>query len=143
MIQALKLIFPALIPSWRFFDVIAPSPRIEFRLVDDSQNPTGDWQEFRPRPLCLSPAEMFTRLFYNAQWNELLFLMSCAERLMQNPTQHSEDEIFNRIRRSVNSSKTKSYLQFRVLFIYRDGAGLKNIEAFLSPARPIAGGSET
>ena len=28
-----KLLLPALIPSWSFFDVIAPSPRIEYALL--------------------------------------------------------------------------------------------------------------
>ena len=32
MQNALRLLLPALIPSWRFFDVIAPSPRIEYAL---------------------------------------------------------------------------------------------------------------
>ena len=34
MRQIIRLLLPALIPSWRFFDVVAPSPRIEFVLLE-------------------------------------------------------------------------------------------------------------
>jgi len=37
--------------------------------------------------------QMSGRMFWNPSWNESLFLVSCAERLLQNPTPHSEDEI--------------------------------------------------
>ena len=33
MLRTLKLLLPVLIPSWRFFDFIAPSPRIQFSLL--------------------------------------------------------------------------------------------------------------
>jgi hypothetical protein len=48
MLQTLKLLLPALIPSWRFFDTIAPSPRIEFTLLKTAQDASGAWREFRP-----------------------------------------------------------------------------------------------
>ena len=44
MLQTLKLLLPALIPSWRFFDTIAPSPRIEFTLLKTAQDAPGDWR---------------------------------------------------------------------------------------------------
>src|SRR6187402_3359239 len=99
MLQTIKLLLPALIPSWRFFDTIAPSPRIEFTLLQSVQGVAGDWQEFRPRPSSLAVHEMLVRMFWNPRWNETLFLVSCAERLLTAPTEHSSHEIFNRINR--------------------------------------------
>ena len=33
MFNVLKLLIPALLPSWNFFDYITPSPRIQFTLL--------------------------------------------------------------------------------------------------------------
>jgi len=66
-------------------------------------------------------------LFWNAKWNESLFLVSCAERLIEFPTQHSENEIFKRIAtellNSPNSAK-EPFFQFRLIFIRREGERL-------------------
>ena len=97
MLQTLKLLLPALIPSWRFFDTIAPSPRIEFALLKTARDASGRWQEFRPRPARLPISTMLKRMFWNPRWNESLFLVSCAERLMESPTEHSSQEILARI----------------------------------------------
>jgi hypothetical protein len=97
MLETLKLLLPALVPSWRFFDEIAPSPRIEFTLLKTPQDTPARWQEFRPRPQSLPLRSLIKRMFWNARWNEYLFLVSCAERLVSNPTQHSEREIAKRI----------------------------------------------
>ncbi len=125
VLHTLKLLLPALIPSWRFFDVIAPSPRIEYTLLGTADETPVNWQEFRPRPLTVPISLMLKRMFWNPRWNEQLFLMSCAERLMAHPTEHSEREILNRIgaeldeaRRDVQSTP---YLQFRLVFLVRQG----------------------
>eukprot|EP01041_Mallomonas_annulata_P029338 gene29338-51316_t len=97
MFKALRLLLPALIPSWNFFDVIAPSPRIEYALGALPAAPLDAWREFRPRPAHLPLWRMLARLLWNRHWNETLFLVSCAERLVDQPTAHSEDEIFRRI----------------------------------------------
>ena len=128
----LKLLFPALIPSWRFFDEIAPSPRIEFALLQTSEDKSEQWQEFRPRPASLSPAEILRRLFYNPRGNENLFLVSCAERLMQNPTDHSVQEISKRIAREISAP----YFQFRLVFVEREGQALEKHITYLSPVFP-------
>jgi hypothetical protein len=137
MLQTLKLLLPALIPSWRFFDTIAPSPRIEFTLLSTAQDASGRWQEFRPRPARLSIGSMLIRLFWNPRWNESLFLVSCAERLMASPTEHSSQEILTRIeaelvRKSIDVSATP-YLQFRLVFLSREGAQLQRQITFISP----------
>ncbi len=97
MLGTLKLLLPALVPSWRFFDAIAPSPRVQFILLNKEEKPLHPWQEFRPRPKKVTFLKMLKRLFWNPTWNESLFLVSCSERLLDYPTKHSEDEILNRI----------------------------------------------
>ncbi len=84
MLSIVKLLLPALIPSWRFFDTIAPSPRIEFTLLKTADDVPENWQEFRPRPAHLSPGSMLKRLFWNPRWSETLFPVSCTELLMEN-----------------------------------------------------------
>ena len=141
MLQTLKLLLPALVPSWRFFDTIAPSPRIEFTLLHTAQEASGRWQEFRPRPARLSIGGMLKRLFWNPRWNESLFLVSCAERLMASPTEHSRHEILNRIeaeleRNSIDAGATP-YLQFRLVFLSREDSQLQRHITYTSPIHKL------
>src|SRR4051812_32544201 len=124
MLQTLKLLLPALIPSWRFFDVITASPRIEFALLGTAQDSPDHWEEFRPRPKSVSVGNTLKRLFWNPYWNETLFMVSCAERLIDNPTDHSEQEIYARIQRELACRATDktvtSFVQFRLTLIGRE-----------------------
>lgn len=97
MLQTLKLLIPALIPSWNFFDAVASSPRIEYACMGAPGETVGSWREFRPRPQRVGAPGALARLIWNARWNEALFVVSCAERLLAEPTAHSQDEIFRRI----------------------------------------------
>lgn len=137
MYKTLKLILPALLPSWRFFDVIAPSPRIEFRVLKTEHDMPDGWREFRPRPIKLSFFEMLKRMFWNRQWNEDLFLVSCAEKIMAQPTAHSIQEIMQRIETQLRATQNEfvdgCYLQFRLVFLYREGAEIKSQITFISP----------
>lgn len=137
MLQTIKLLLPALIPSWRFFDWIAPSPRIEFALLETMQDSPASWQEFRPRPAQLSVFSMLKRMFYNPDWNESLFLVSCAERLMQDNTQHSAQQILDRIktelRRCSVDATTLPYVQFRLVFLNRHITEIQKHIIFVSP----------
>lgn len=146
MFKILSLLLPALIPSWRFFDEIAPSPRIEFALLPGVNTTAENWQEFRPRPESISLTGMLKRLIWNASWNESLFLVSCAERLMANPTEHSKQEIFERIARDIrhsNSALTDAHcLQFRLKFINRNDAGLQEHVVFVSEPYTITRGAK-
>ena len=136
MVQVLKLFLPIIIPSWRFFDSIAPSPRIEFTLLETIQETSDNWQEFRPRPAKLSISNMLKRMLWNPRWNESLFLLSCAERLMISPSRKSEEEIEKRIKNELRScgicSLDKPYFQFRLVFFYREGKNIKNFTPFIS-----------
>lgn len=127
MRSPLKLLLPALIPSWNFFDVIAPSPRVEYARLRSIGDASGEWKAFRPRPQRLSPLEMLTRLVWNPRWNESLFLVSCAERLGDAETAHSETEIFKRIAADVvrgPQDAERPWLCFRVIFVSRVGEAL-------------------
>ncbi|WP_197722154.1 hypothetical protein [Sulfuriflexus mobilis] len=139
----LKLLLPALLPSWRFFDVIAPSPRVQFTLLGAEDETPREWHEFRPRPAQLSFLHMLGRMFWNPQWNESLFMVSCAERLMEYPMRHSEDEILNRIIQEVmargahDEVKAATHLQFRLLRVRRQGSQLQEEVAFHSRIQPL------
>lgn len=132
----IKLLLPALIPSWRFFDEITPSPRIEFALLQ-SEADVPQWQELERRPPTLSLWQMFTRMFHNPRWNEALFLVSCAERLSNNPTEHSRREIVNRILAQVGTQAP--YMQFRLAFVSLNGAQLEKHIEYVSPVYAGAG----
>jgi hypothetical protein len=131
MPHGLKLLLPALIPSWRFFDTIAPSPRIEYALLHDP-HAVAAWQEFRPRPARLSLGQMLLRIVWNPRWNESLYLVSCAERLMANPTAHSEREIIERIKAEY-ADAARPWLQFRLVFVSRQGECIRKDITFTSP----------
>ncbi len=131
MLHGLKLLLPALIPSWNFFDTIAPSPRIEYALLDDP-HAAAAWREFRPRPAHLSFGQMLLRMVWNPRWNESLYLVSCAEQLMANPTAHREREIMERIK-AENADASVPWLQFRLVFVSRQGEGTRKDIAFTSP----------
>ncbi|WGW04445.1 hypothetical protein [Tropicibacter oceani] len=115
MPRTLSLLLPALIPSWRFFKTVAPSPRVEYRLDG------GDWTECRHRPDSVSLGRMLRRMLWNPRWNEQLFLVSLSERLVAEPTQHSLDELNKRIAR-LSGAQPGARLQFRLVFVCREGA---------------------
>jgi len=147
MFHILKLLLPAVIPSWRFFDVIAPSPRIQFALLhskNEQSYENQEWHEFRPRPTHLSFLQMLGHMFWNPWRNESLFLVSCAERLLQQPTQHSEDEILKRIAAELTVDPVDSvataatHLQFRLLLIQRQDTRLHKKVVFYSRIQSLA-----
>jgi hypothetical protein len=139
MLRTVQLILPALIPSWNFFDVIAPSPRIEYQLLDDAGKPRGDWQAFRPRPDNISPLTMLRRLIWNPHWNESLFLVSCAERLSQDITpEHSEREILTRMKRDLQAEMDAPQFRFRLVFIHREDEALTQEILYTSAPEPLA-----
>lgn len=137
--RSLSLLLPALVPSWRFFDTIGPSPRIEYALLSSPDATPEGWQEFRPRPQRISLPSMLARLVWNPRWNETLFLVSCAERLADHPTAHSEDEIYRRIAielaRDFNAAPQSPWLCFRLVFLARAPDGLVREERFRAQPR--------
>jgi hypothetical protein len=134
MPNPLRLLLPALIPSWNFFQAVAASPRVEYAL---SAGPDGGgaWRVFRPRPGRVSVLAMVGRLFWNARWNEGLFLVSCAERLMDEPTAHSVDEIFRRIAADLDGEAGEAWLSFRLVFVSEEAGVIERETAFVAEPR--------
>ena len=122
LIETIKLLLPALIPSWNFFDVIAPSPRIQFSLFKLKKTIGSEWENFRPQPQHVSLLDMFKRLFWNAEWNESLYMLSCAERLAQKISEetslHCEKETVRRINNNLQE-KDATHIQIRLIFVKR------------------------
>jgi hypothetical protein len=124
MMRALQLLLPALLPSWGFFDYIQPSPRIQYQLLDATQQPVTEWQEFRPRPPRAAVKTMLGHLLGNARWNETLYMLGCAERIAQQNNAHSEQQILQRITRDwrcgeLPASERACQLHFRLVFVQR------------------------
>ena len=144
LLHTLKLLLPALLPSWNFFDIIAPSPRIQFTLLNTENDLPHEWHEFRPRPVYISFIQMLKRMFWNPKWNESLYMLSCAERLIEKYTPHSEDEILQRIIQELKNTPLNdllvnaTYLQFRLLVIQRKNAQLHEELIFLSRIQPLS-----
>ena len=144
--RTLSLFLPVVIPSWRFFDVIAPSPRIEVAVFEDEE--VRRWEEFRPRPQRLSVRQLLGRLVWNPGWNESLFLMSCAERLMQGEEEEAfaREEIFRRIQRHQGPGQGPLQpIQFRLVFHMRDANAAEEVAthiAYISPIRAANDGEE-
>ena len=137
LVAPLKLLAPALVPSWNFFDVIAPAPRVEYALLASPGDASGTWRVFRPRPERVSLARMARRLLWNPRWNQSLFVMSCAERLAEDRTpEHSEAELFKRIAADLAAEPAdpaRPWLCFRLVFVHREGETLTE-EVMVQPA---------
>lgn len=141
MLKTLSLILPVLIPSWRFFKSIEPSPRVEWAVFSDSSAAPVVWREFRPRPSMVSPLQMGLRLFWNPDRNEDLFVISCAERIQQQPTAHSIDEITRRIRFDIAQMCMETpdrLFRFRLVFVHRAETGRVQEVVFLSDPVPAS-----
>lgn len=146
MLKTFKLLLPALIPAWNFFDWIAPSPRIEYALQNSAEEAPQEWREFQPRPSSISFRATAARLFFNPRWNETLFLVSCAERIAGAPDDHSVSEIFDRIRadliRTAHAPCPAKFLRFRIAYVSRRGDAIVREIRFVSPPRqfnPVGG----
>lgn len=136
--RIVTLLLPALMPSWRFFESIGPSPRIEYALCVNSADTPAAWQELRPRPQSVSFSQMLIRMIYNPWWNEHLYLTSCAERLIHAPDDiHSAAEIMRCVKADLRAEAGGQYLRFRLAFISREDAGLETHILYESAPNPI------
>jgi hypothetical protein len=132
----IKLLLPAIFPSWRFFDTCAPSPRIEFILLETIKKKSSCWKELYPKPFKLSFSKMLIHIFWNPRWNEYLFLIYCVEKFITNPTEKNKEKILYLIkielgRNSINFTDTP-YYQFRLIFLFRDDTKLEKQILFKS-----------
>ena len=141
MIRALTLLLPVLVPSWRFFAMVGPSPRIEVAVLASETATPQDWQEFRPRSATIPFPAMLQRLVWNPGWNEQLFLMSCAERFLGDEWQAGLDHILFHIRSDLqhapHTREAAPYFQVRLIVVTRAADELVKEEVFRSPVHKV------
>lgn len=118
--KTLSLVLPVLIPSWRFFKSVEPSPRVEYRLWLGGV--AGDWHPFGDVPERVSPLQMLGRMFWNVQRNRQLYVVSLCERLAENRSDHALWELLRRIAQSLDGQSGD--LQFRLIFVDRQDGQL-------------------
>jgi hypothetical protein len=144
MLATLKLVVPALLPSWRFFAYVGPSPRIEYACLSDLAATPGTWRELRPRPEKISLGAMLRHLFWNPDWNESLYLVTCCERFLADLGEHWRTEIMHRVLQTVGSNASNlgstpaRYAIFRIVLIERRGAVLVTEVVYVSPPASVA-----
>jgi hypothetical protein len=143
MVNVLALLLPCLFPSWAFFETIEPSPRLEWRRLKTPNDMSGPWTLYRPKPAQVSTRTMALRLFWNPQGNDDLYLVSLAERLVLAPHPQSLDAIHRRIALAAlhlapATSDPGRYLQFRLLFVHREGRDWVTDEGYVSAPRLMA-----
>lgn len=135
----LQDLLPAIIPSWRFFDRIGPAPRLEFALVTSPDEAACEWQAVNPRPARVLPWVALARLFWNPYGNEALFLVSCAERLIDHPTPQRADDLWHRIadivERRLGPQTAPPFLLVRIVQTMRDGEQIVDHVAWTSNAQ--------
>ena len=107
------LLLPTLFPSWRFFDQIGPSPRIEVCAKG------GEWRAFEDLPVSLGLWQIFFRLFHSPVWNEHLYRVSTAIRLSVEPDDHALSELSRLIYRGWPGESGDRY-RFRICYLARD-----------------------
>ena len=125
--NAIKLVLPVLFPSWRFFSGIGVSPRFDIAFVAVEGDEPVEWIPFRPLPETLSFWQHFKRLLHNPQWNESLFLNSCAERLFEGGGDFYQQEIAARLLHAVqlgelNVPNAAGFMCFRIRALYSEDA---------------------
>lgn len=134
----LKLILPVLFPSWRFFSSIGPSPRIEVGFVAGKNAEPLSWLSFRTLPEKVGLVSGLLRLFHNPQWNEHLYINTCAEHLFENHSEFYELEIARRLLVAINSGELvitdeAGYFVFRIRALEFDAGQLRDDVVFVSP----------
>lgn len=133
----LKLILPVIFPSWRFFSSIGPSPRIHIAFLRNENAEPDNWQEFRPRPAKVNFKNGLWRLLHNPEWNETLFINTCAERLFEGYSAMREQEIMRRIlaaiaRGEIESDEAKPYVTYRISAVMREGQVISQQVTFVA-----------
>lgn len=139
MFKTCALILPALIPSWRFFETVEASPRIEWTLLATAREEPTHWRSFRPRPETIPPFHMLGRLLWNPSGNEALYMVSCAERIALTACSHSIREITSRILDDIAQLPLNTcfkLMQFRLIFVSRDASGPTRETVFVSTPVP-------
>ncbi len=123
--NTIQLVLPILFPSWRFFSGIGVSPRFDLAFVSADGNVPSEWIPFRPLPKTLTFRQQVTRFLFNPQWNELLFLNSCAERIFEGGDDFYRQEIAKHLLDAIYSGEVRApesdrFMYFRIRAIYSE-----------------------
>lgn len=129
----IQWLLPALLPSWRFFDRIGAAPRLEWARTAEDGAP--QWQVFRPQPAQRSFAEVALSLVWAPRRNETLFLLSCAERLLESPEPARERVLLTALRElalagELAGGSHETRLHVRIMVTERDGDVIAEREAW-------------
>lgn len=133
----IKLLFPILFPSWRFFSSIGPSPRIDVAFIAEKNAEPQAWLPFRSLPERVGFAAGVRRLLHNPIWNERLYINTCAEHLFEGPSDFYAQEIGARLvnavlNREMNVDDAFQYLVFRIRAIEFDAGQVSDEVVFIS-----------
>ena len=127
--KTLTLFLSAIISSWQFFKEAAEAPVLEISFNDEN------WDVLSLRSDKRTFLGFLGGIFYNPKWNEALYIMDCAERLLTDISQRNIDELMDRVvlylksRNLLNSSQ----LKYRLLY--------KNDVVFTSQVRELVNAS--
>ena len=131
MLNLPGLLLPALFPSWRFFEEIGPSPRIEVR-----KGPNDTWRALSPVPERLTLAQLVWRLVHNPTWNAHLYRVSTAIRLEVEPDPHLEHELSRLIADALPGDIGATF-QYRVVYLARENGRIGQFIAHESGHLPV------
>ena len=142
--HSLALFLPALAPSWRFFEEIKPSPRIEIAVLRGERAEARRWSEFRPKPETVSIGALIVRLVFNPHRNENLYLLTACEKLLLEESQAARRTILARIRSDLSGvaaseaqNPERSWVVFRIAALRREGGALVKEVAYESAPEPL------
>ncbi len=86
---------------------------------------------------------MVRRLLWNPAWNEALYLVTCAERLQQAPSDDIIAEIRQRVAREIAREVGDAVgheAQFRLIFVHHNGVAMVEDQVYLSERFPAVAG---
>ena len=132
--RTIDLLLPALFPSWRFFQQVGPSPRVEFRVLLDGQK--TDWAESHPISDHVGLSQMLRGMFWNPERNTQLYMVALAERLVSGLVDHSKAELNRLIAERLGAREGQ--LQFRLIFMTSGEAGITGTVVYESAPQGIA-----
>lgn len=136
-------LLPALLPGWRFFDEIGPAPRVDYALLSTASGlAAAHWQAFRPPPARLGLLALLGRLLWNPDWNETLYVLRCAERVLEGESGFPVEELQRRVDAAARAGSlypltaAPPLLVFRVRAVWREDAALLEQVAFVATPWP-------
>ena len=136
-VAAVRLLGPVLIPSWRFFDGVGASPRLEYAIAEHAADEPAQWHTLPLNVANVSITQLLWRLVYNAARNDQLFLVSCCERVLEASSGEATQSQAARADSSVCAGAQREIL-LRVLLHARH-AGLLPLRADLLALRSTTG----